>query len=323
MKEKQLISIITPVYNEELSIIPYYEKLVSVLDDLKETYEFEIIFTDNNSDDNTFTILDELAKKDNRISVYRFSKNFGYQKSIWTGYVKCSGDAAIEIDVDLQDSPDLIIKMLKLREKGYKIVYGIRKDRKEGYVMKSLRKIFYRLVRLMSNYEIPNDAGDFMLIDRVVIDNLKLSKLSSPYLRGTIFSYGYSRIGFDYKRNIREHGKSKFPSIKLLGLASDAIINTTIFPLRIATFLGLITAIIAILLALIFIFEKIFLGNDLPGGSTAFLVILLFSISLNAILIGIVGEYVGRIYTQLTSSNISPIIEKQIISSKLKNKKNE
>ena len=198
MKEKQLISIITPVYNEELSIIPYYEKLVSVLDDLKETYEFEIIFTDNNSDDNTFTILDELAKKDNRISVYRFSKNFGYQKSIWTGYVKCSGDAAIEIDVDLQDSPDLIIKMLKLREKGYKIVYGIRKDRKEGYVMKSLRKIFYRLVRLMSSYEIPNDAGDFMLIDRVVIDNLKLSKLSSPYLRGTIFSYGYSRYSFPF-----------------------------------------------------------------------------------------------------------------------------
>ena len=155
-----------------------------------------------------------------------------------------------------------------------------------------------------------------MLIDRVIIDNLKLSKIASPYLRGTIFSFGYSRIGFDYKRNARENGDSKFPNFKLLNLASDAIINTTILPLRIATFLGLLIATIAIILALVFIFEKIFLGNSLPGGLTAVLVILLFSISLNAILIGIVGEYVGRIYTQITSSDISPIIEKQITNNK-------
>lgn len=311
-KHKQLISIITPVYNEEMAINPYYKKLTEVLEILKDNYEFEIVFTDNNSEDNTFSILQELANKDERINVYRFSKNYGYQKSIWTGYTKCSGDAAIELDVDLQDSPDLIIKMLELREKGYKIVYGVRKERKEGFLMNSLRKIFYRLVRVMSSYEIPNDAGDFMLIDRSIIDNLKESKLSTPYLRGTIFSYGFSRVGFDYKRDARENGVSKFPSIKLFGLASDAIINTTIFPLRIATFFGAITAVISIIIALVFIFEKLFLGNNLPSGATAVLVILLFSISLNAILIGIVGEYVGRIYTQLTSSNITPIIEEKI-----------
>ena len=316
MKRKQLISIITPVYNEEEAINPYYEKLTSVLKDLENIYDFEIIFTDNNSGDETFSILEKLAKNDRRISVYRFSKNYGYQKSIWLGYSKCSGDAAIELDADLQDPPELISKMLELREKGYKIIYGIRKDRKESVFMKSLRKIFYRLVRVMSNYDIPNDTGDFMLIDRVIIDNLKLSKIASPYLRGTIFSFGYSRIGFNYKRDARQSGESKFPSIKLFNLASDAIINTTILPLRIATFLGLLIATIAILLALIFIFEKIFLGNNLPGGSTAVLVILLFSISLNAILIGIVGEYVGRIYTQLTSSDILPIIEKQITNNK-------
>lgn len=298
-------------------------RLSIVLENLKDNYKFEIVFTDNNSEDNTYFMLEELAKKDKRISVYKFSKNYGYQKSIWMGYANCSGDAAIELDADLQDPPELIEEMLKLREKGYKIVYGVRKERKESYLMKSLRKIFYRTVRLMSSYEIPNDAGDFMLIDRAVINNLKESKLSSPYLRGTIFSYGFSRIGIDYKRNAREYGKSKFPSIKLLSLASDAIINTTIFPLRIATFFGLITALVSIIIALVFIFEKIFLGNNLPGGTTAILVILLFSVSLNALLIGIVGEYVGRIYTQLTSSNITPIVEKKITNKKANFNKNE
>ena len=318
MKEKPLISIVTPVYNEEKALIPYYDKLTSVLGTLEDNYDFEIVFTDNNSEDETFSILKELAKNDKRINIYRFSKNYGYQKSILLGYSMCSGNAAIELDADLQDPPELISKMLELRKKGYKIIYGIRKDRNESFFMQSLRKLFYRLVRIMSNYDIPNDAGDFMLIDRKIIDNLKLSKIASPYLRGTIFSFGYSRIGFEYKRNARENGESKFSSFKLFNLASDAIVNTSILPLRIATFFGLFIAIIAISLSLFFIFEKLFFGNTLPSGVTALLVILLFSVSINAILIGIVGEYIGRIYTQLTSSNILPIIDEQITNNQSK-----
>ena len=132
IKRKELISIITPVYNEEMAISQYYNRLSIVLENLKDNYKFEIVFTDNNSEDNTYFMLEELAKKDKRISVYKFSKNYGYQKSIWMGYANCSGDAAIELDADLQDPPELIEEMLKLREKGYKIVYGVRKERKES-----------------------------------------------------------------------------------------------------------------------------------------------------------------------------------------------
>ena len=309
---KELISIITPVYNEELNIDSYFSRLNPILDKLGEIYNFEIIFTDNCSEDDTFNKLKSISEVDKRISVYRFTKNYGYQKSIWTGYNKCRGDAAVELDADLQDPPEMIEQMLEYRRKGFKIVFGERKDRKEGFILKSLRKFFYRLVRSISEYDIPNDAGDFLLIDRSIIEHLKKSQVTKPYLRGTIFGFGYSRIGIPYKRDARYEGKSKFSTFKLVNLASDAIVNTSTFPLRIALVIGLLAAAICSALGSFLIIEKLFYGNDLSTGITATLVIVLFSLAVSAILIGIVGEYVGRIYSQLTSSDIVPIIEEEI-----------
>ena len=300
MEIKKLISIITPVYNEEDSIDNYYQRLIKTINKLSNIYDFEIIFTDNCSTDKTFDKLKNLSTKDSRIKVFKFSKNFGYQKSIWFGYYQSKGDVTLELDVDLQDPPEMLEEMLKYWNKGFKIVYGIRKDRKEGYILKSLRKIFYRIVRKISYYDIPNDAGDFMLVDKDIVNHLKKIKLSDPYLRGTIFGFGYSKIGIEYKRDAREIGISKFPSLNLIKLAIDGLVNTSVFPLRLASMVGIVSAIISIILFFIFIIDKIFLNSELPKGTTSILLLLLTSIAINSILIGILGEYIGKIYRQLS-----------------------
>jgi polyisoprenyl-phosphate glycosyltransferase len=310
--KNKLISIVTPVFNEEETLDIYYDRVLKIIDKLSIKYDFEIIFTDNCSTDGTFKKLEELSKKESRIRVFRFSKNFGYQKSIWFGYYKTKGDIALELDVDMQDPPEMLEEMLDHWEKGYKIVYGIRKDRKEGFVMNSLRKFFYRLVRKVSDYDIPNDAGDFMLIDRDIINHLKTIKLSDPYLRGTIFGFGYSKIGIEYKRDARAAGISKFPSLKLMGLATDALVNTSTFPLRMSTMAGLLAAFASMALGSYFVIDKFFLGDELPRGITAILVLILASIAINSILIGVMGEYIGKIYRQFSSSDITPLVEKSI-----------
>jgi dolichol-phosphate mannosyltransferase len=312
MTNKKLISIITPVFNEEESLDNYYQRILKVTDKLSNQYDFEIIFTDNCSTDATFEKLQDLAKIDDRIRIFSFSKNFGYQKSIWFGYYKSKGNVTLELDVDLQDPPEMLEMMLKNWEKGYKIVYGIRKERSEGIFINILRKLFYRLIRNFSDSDIPNDAGDFMLIDRVIINHLKEIKLSDPYLRGTIFSFGYPKIGINYKRDSRKAGISKFPSLKLIRLASDAFINTSIFPLRMALISGLLAAFASIFLGGYFIIDKLFLGAELPKGITAILVLILASISINSILMAILGEYIGKIYRQFSATDIVPIVEKQI-----------
>lgn len=320
---KKLISIVTPVFNEEEAISHYYSRISKILDSLKDTYDFEIIITDNCSTDNSFQILQKLAESDPRISVYKFSRNFGYQKSIWTGYSKCNGQAAIEFDVDLQDPPEMLSEMLSYWEKGYKIVYGIRKSRKEGKLLNFSRKIFYRLVRYMSEVDIPNDAGDFMLIDRDIINHLCQIKSQDPYLRGTIFSLGYLRKGLEYDRRERELGSSKFPLKKLIKLAVDGIVNTSIFPLRIAIVIGLFSGFCAVLLATYFVIDKL-MGDNIPRGITAILVLLLTAIAVNSILIGVIGEYIGRIYKQISSGQNVTIIEKEIKNSVyIKNDKRE
>jgi polyisoprenyl-phosphate glycosyltransferase len=310
--KKKLISIVTPVFNEEETLDIYYDRVSTMVKKLSKEYDFEIIFTDNCSTDSTFKKLEKLAKKDSKIRIFSFSKNFGYQKSIWFGYYKAKGDIALELDVDLQDPPEMLEEMLGHWQKGHKIVYGIRKDRQEGIIIKSLRKLFYRLVRKVSDYDIPNDAGDFMLIDRDIIDHLKKVKLSDPYLRGTIFGFGYSKIGIEYKRDAREVGTSKFPSLKLIQLATDALVNTSIFPLRMATIAGLLAAFASMALGGYFVIDKLFLGDELPRGITAILVLILASIAINSILIGILGEYIGKIYRQFSSSDIVPIVEKRV-----------
>jgi dolichol-phosphate mannosyltransferase len=310
VKSKKLISIITPIYNEEENINWYYEKITKEIDRLSDKYDFEIVLTDNCSTDNTFELLEKLARKDKRIRVFKFSRNFGYQKSIWTGYSKAKGDAAIEFDCDLQDPPEFLERFLKEWENGAKIVYGIRKKRQEGFFITSLRKTFYRLINKISYNDLPEDAGDFMLIDRVILNHLKNVDDYDLYLRGIIFSFGYKRIGIEYSRNQRLQGVSKFPLKHMIKLAVDGIISQSIVPLRLASYAGLIIAFVALILSSFYIFAKFFLKIYLPTGFTTVAVLILFSISLNAIFLGIIGEYLALIYIQNKKRPMT-IIEKQ------------
>lgn len=316
MEKKKLISIITPVFNEENNINNYYSRITDVIDQVSNKYDFEIIFNDNCSNDNTYELIEKLALSDQRIRLFRFSKNYGYQKSIWFGYINSKGHAAIELDVDLQDPPEMIGEMLKYWEKGHKIVYGIRKTRKEGILINLSRKFFYRLIRFSSDSDIPNDAGDFMLIDQDVILQLKKLNLYDPYLRGIIFSYGFSRKGIEYNRNARISGESKFSLFGLFNFATGAFVSSSLLPLRLASYLGLFATIISFILLTFFIVEKLFFDSTAEKGVTAILILILVSIALNSIFIGILGEYVGKIYKQLSSINLIPLVESSVENKK-------
>lgn len=306
---KKLISIVTPVYNEEDNIDFYYTRIKAAIAPLQDHYDFEIVLTDNASIDNTFALIRALAEKDPSIRAFRFSRNFGYQKSILTGLTQARGDAAIEFDCDLQDPPELLPVFLEAWEKGTHIVYGVRRKRQEGLIVTFLRRCFYRLINQISEYTLPPDAGDFMLLDRCVLEELRHVDDQKPYLRGIIFSLGFSQLGIPYDRNARQFGISKFPLKKMIGLALDGIISQSDLPLRLASYTGLGIALTTVLLSGCYLLMYVFAGASLPPGFTTTVLLILFSISLNAIFLGIIGEYVARIYRQVRRQPLTIIQE--------------
>jgi len=243
----KFLSIIVPVYNEEANVEPLYEAVNRVLHPIADRYRWEFIFTDNCSSDRTFECLDRIASRDPRVRVYRFTRNFGFQRSILTGYRLARGDAAVQIDADLQDPPELIIDFVKLWEAGYEVVYGVRRSRPEPVVLRAMRRIFYRLIAWLSNDDLPVDVGDFRLVDRRVLDLLHLYRDENPYLRGYIASLGYRQVGITYDRAKRERGKTSFGLGSLVKLALDGIVSHSTLPLRLARFVGVALSALAIL----------------------------------------------------------------------------
>ncbi|MBI4852550.1 MAG: glycosyltransferase family 2 protein [Acidobacteria bacterium] len=308
---KPLISIVVPVYNEEANIDLFYSAVNKELEALSERFRFEIIFTDNHSTDNTFAKLQAIALEDSRLRIIRFSRNFGYQRSILTGYLSATGQAAIQLDCDLQDPPQMIVEFLEKWQQGYKVVYGIRSKRKEGFLINATRKIFYRLIDLLSDTKLPHDAGDFRLIDRCIIEVLMNLNDNQPYLRGTIARIGFKQIGIVYSRDERKHGESKFSLSEMLRLAIDGITNQSIIPLRLATYTGIGVFLLMIFGTIFSIIAKYTSGSQWPAGFATIIVLILFSIGLNALFLGIIGEYLGRIYKQVKPEPIT-IVEKKI-----------
>jgi len=299
MSQRKLISIITPVYNEEKNIDFYYERMTRVLDELSPKYDFEIIFTDNCSSDSTFAKISEIAKTDKRIKVLSFSQNYGYQRSIFTGYLYAIGDAAVEFDCDLQDPPELLVSFLDEWEKGNKIVYGIRKKRQEGPIILAMRKIFYRFLNAVAEHHIPLDAGDFMLLDRTILGLLKQIDDQDVYIRGTVFSFGFKQVGIPYERDARQFGDSKFPVSKLVRLAMDGIISQSTLPLKVATYFGVFIAFLTLIASGGYVLAKFLSAEQVPEGFTTVVVLILLGISVNAVFIGVLGEYLSRVYGQV------------------------
>jgi glycosyltransferase involved in cell wall biosynthesis len=310
-RTKPLVSLVVPVYNEEDNILLFYEAVVKVIDPLSAEYEFEFVFTDNHSYDRTPQLLTELSQRDRRVRAYRFSRNFGYQRSILTAYLLSEGAAAIQLDCDLQDPPEMIEPFLQKWRDGSDVVYGIRKSRLESMRWTLARKIFYWLVDFLSEDPIPRDAGDFRLISRRVIEELRRIGDPKPYLRGTIATLGFKQTGIDYVRRARAVGVSKFSFYDNIMLAADGIINQSVVPLRMALYVGMAVALLTVLASVGYIVAYFTVGFRAPAGFTTTTVLILASLGINALLLGVIGEYLGRMYLQMKNKSLS-IIERQL-----------
>jgi glycosyltransferase involved in cell wall biosynthesis len=310
-ENKPLISLVVPVYNEEDNIALLYEAVIAVITPLASAYEFEFVFTDNHSTDRTPELLSALAERDKRVRAYRFSRNFGYQRSILTAYLLSDGAAAIQLDCDLQDPPELIPLFLENWRTGSEVVYGIRKSRLESARWTIARKVFYWIVDFLSEDPIPKDAGDFRLISRKVIEELRRISDPKPYLRGTIATLGFRQTGIDYERRARTVGQSKFSFYDNIMLALDGIINQSIVPLRVAIYIGVGVALLTVLASLGYILAYFTVGFRAPAGFTTITVLILASLGINALLLGVIGEYLGRMYLQMKNKSIS-IIEREL-----------
>ena len=309
--DRPFLSIVVPVYNEEPNIQPFYDAVRLQAERLSARFDFEFVFTDNHSHDQTFALLSALAAQDARVRVFRFSRNFGYQRSIMTGYAMALGDAAIQLDCDLQDPPELIETFIDHWLAGAEVVYGVRVKRQEGWSINLARAAFYRLIDKLGEDKIPVDAGDFRLISRRIIELLKGFEDASPYLRGTIAALGFQQVGVEYSRAARAHGESKFPFSKLISLALDGILNHSTVPLRLSTYFGLVVSALTLLGLAGYVIARLVFGSSWPAGFATLSALILASISINAMLLGIIGEYLGRLYMQSKKRPLT-IIERQV-----------
>lgn len=309
-KVATLVSVLIPAFNEEENVERAYTAVTRTFERLPD-YALEIIFTDNHSSDRTFEILRGIAKQDERVKVIRFSRNFGYQRSLLCAYKAARGDCSIQIDCDLQDPPELIPKMLQLWRMDHQVVYGVRRTLQDSFVVASVRRAFYRFIASISEDELPIDAGEYRLCDRAILDELAKVNDRYPYLRGLISSMGFSQIGFEYDREDRVAGSSKFPLRSMVSLAMDGILNHSLLPLRLASYAGLFVGLLSFLLVFGYIVGRVLFGQQWPAGFATTTVLLLMSISLNAIFLGIIGEYLGRLFMQ-TRANADPIVETRL-----------
>jgi polyisoprenyl-phosphate glycosyltransferase len=311
---RRLISICVPTYNEEGNVAALYERVCDVMRGISDRYDFELLFTDNHSEDATFEEIADLARRDSRVRAIRFSRNFGFQRSILANFCRARGDAAIELDCDLQDPPELITRFIEYWEQGYKVVYGIRRNRpKESRWLFQARRLFYRFIDFLSEQDLPKDAGDFRLIDHCIVDELRKVHDQTPYLRGMIAGMGFRQIGIPYDRDVRTRGSSKFSLLKLMSLALDGILQHSIVPLRLATLFGSVTFALSAVAGLYYLLARLFLPTGWPQGFASTTIFILISMSTNALLLGIIGEYIGRIYKNV--KQVPMVIIEQAIDS--------
>ena len=294
--QRILLSVVVPVYNEGEGINPFYERTKQVLEHLKPL-EHEIIFVDDGSRDNSYQQLTTLADQDIHVKVIKFSRNFGHQIAITAGVDYAEGQAVVVIDSDLQDPPEVIRAFVEKWKEGYDVVYGVRDERKgEGRLKRWTAAGFYRIFRAIVPIDIPVDTGDFRLMSRRVVDKLKAIQERDRFVRGLVSWLGFKQTGVVYSRDPRYAGETKYPFRKMVRFAFDGITSFSSLPLKLATVLGYITSGFAFLYASSVFVQKM-LGNTVQGWATI-MVGMLFLGGVQLICLGIIGEYIGRIFTE-------------------------
>ena len=287
------ISAIIPSYNEQENVGLMYERMSKVLSKISDDYE--IIYVNDCSRDETLLRIKALAEKDKHVKYVSFSRNFGHQIAVSAGLDVCQGDAVVIIDGDLQDPPELIEQMYEKYKEGYKVVYARRTSRDgETWFKKFTAKMFYRILASMTSIDIPVDVGDFRLIDKVIVKHLRNMPEKSKYIRGQISWIGYKQTFVDYHRDARIYGTTNYPLKKMLRFALDGITAFSDKPLKIASSIGIFSAIVS-LLALIYALVAHFCFNNTITGWTSLILSVLFIGGVQLITIGIIGEYIARI----------------------------
>jgi polyisoprenyl-phosphate glycosyltransferase len=315
MLDTILISVVVPVYNEEKVVMETYKRLKNVMDLLKEPYE--IIFVNDGSKDKTVCIINEICKEDTNIKLIDFSRNFGHQVAITAGMDYSEGKAVVVIDADLQDPPEVIPGMLEKWREGYDVVYGKRLERKGDSLFKKITaKTFYRFLRKMTDVDIPVDTGDFRLIDRKVCDALKTVNERNRYVRGIISWLGFKQTGLEFVRDKRFAGETKYPLKKMLKFAFDAITSFSYKPLKLASYAGLLLSAMSFVYLLVIIIQKIFVKGSTVQGWASILAVNLFFNGIILIILGIIGEYIGRIYDEAKGRPLYMIRELKNIQKK-------
>jgi dolichol-phosphate mannosyltransferase len=290
------LSIVVPVYNEQEVLATFCERLDATLQKLP--CDAEILFVNDGSVDGTAAILETIAKRDDRVRVLTFTRNFGHQAALCAGIDHCDGDAVVLIDADLQDPPELIPDFYAKWQEGYQVVYGRRRRREEGVAKRSIYHLFYRLLHLLANIDIPLDSGDFSLIDRSVVESLRSLPERTRFLRGLRSWVGLRQIGLEYARQARHSGESKYSVAKLFKLAFDGIVSFSTAPLKLALVLGVVVSAGSFVLIALLVYLRLSRSFDLPGW-TSLMVIVLFLGGIQLVTIGIVGEYIARIYEEV------------------------
>ncbi len=298
MKENSIdISIIVPLYNEEQVFNQLIQRLQNVIS--KTNFNCEVILINDGSSDDTAQLIEEICMTDNRFSGILLSRNHGHQLAVSAGLAKVRGKkGAMIIDGDLQDPPELVEEFYTLLLQGFDVIYAIRKNRKESFFKKLAYSAYYRLQKKISNFSIPIDSGDFSMLSRRVVDNINNMPEQSRYLRGMRAWVGFKQMGYEYDRDERQAGETKYSWSKLFELAFNGIFNFSDFPVRIITRLGFFTVLFSLIYFGYNIYRRVFY-NDVPQGFTAtILAIILFS-GVQLISLGLIGEYVLRIYNQV------------------------
>jgi dolichol-phosphate mannosyltransferase len=290
------VSVAIPLYNEERIIAELLYRVRRILDEIPDG-PHEMVLVDDGSSDRTFEIISEAAAQDPRVVAISLSRNFGHQSAVSAALDNVTGDAVVIMDGDLQDSPEVILDFIREYKKGFDVVYAQRVRRKEGWLLRSCYFLFYRLILLFCNLRLPLDAGDFALVSRRVIDELRRLPEHHRYLRGLRAWVGFRQTGIKVERLERFSGKSKYSFVKLLGLAFDGIFAFSVVPLRVATVLGLLTIFCSFLFAAYSIYVKFFLGQS-PQGFTALILVMTFLSGVQLLFLGVIGEYLGRVYEE-------------------------
>lgn len=295
MNNRPLVSIVAPFYNEEGSVFRFHEAITRELATLSE-FDFELICVNDGSNDNTLVELLECVNQDSRYVVLELSRNFGKEAAMSAGIDEAKGDCVIPIDADLQDPPKLINLMLMEWKNGAEVVLAKRIDRStDSYAKRTSALMFYRLHNALSNLKIPENVGDFRLMDRVVVDALKRLPERQRFMKGLFAWLGFKTVTVEYAREPRTSGHTKFSGWKLWNFAIEGITSFSLVPLRIWTYIGALGSLFALCYAIFIIVRTWIFGVDVPGYASLLVVVLFFG-SLQLMSLGVIGEYIGRIY---------------------------